>query len=70
MVYFAMALALFVDDDYEEVVVRLSEALESWGSWDEGWTTPTSGGITQARARLGSGTAHARNRTRHSSRAP
>ena len=55
MVYFAMALALFADDDYEEVMTRLSEALEGWGSWDEDWTVPTSGGITQARARLGSG---------------
>jgi hypothetical protein len=55
MVYFAMALALFADDDYEEVMVRLSETLDTWGSWDESWTVPTSGGITQARARLGSG---------------
>jgi hypothetical protein len=54
MVYFAMALALFADDDYEEVMVRLSETLGSWGSWDDAWTVPTSGGITQARTRLGS----------------
>lgn len=54
MVYFAMALALFAEDDYEEVMVRLSETLASWGSWDDTWTVPTSGGITQARARLGS----------------
>jgi len=55
MVYFAMALSLFAEDDYEEVMVRLSETLASWGCWDRAWTTPTSGGITQARARLGSG---------------
>lgn len=55
MVYFAMALALFAEDDYEEVMTRLSETLDTWGGWDEGWTVPTSGGITQARARLGSG---------------
>jgi hypothetical protein len=54
MVYFAMALALFAEDDYEEVMTRLSETLEGWGSWDDSWTVPTSGGITQARARLGS----------------
>ncbi|MCA1617523.1 MAG: transposase domain-containing protein, partial [Acidobacteria bacterium] len=54
MVYFAMALALYADDDYEEVMVRLWETLSSWGCWDEDWTVPTSGGITQARARLGS----------------
>jgi hypothetical protein len=55
MVYFAMALALFADDDYEEVAVRLSETLESWGCWDSEWSTPISGGITSARQRLGSG---------------
>lgn len=53
MVYYAMALALFADDDYEEVAARLGETLASWGCWDRGWTVPTSGGITQARARLG-----------------
>ena len=35
-------------------MTRLSEALDSWGSWDDTWTVPTSGGITQARTRLGS----------------
>ena len=54
MVYFAMAMALFADDDYAEVMVRLSGALASWGCWDEEWALPTTGGITQARARLGS----------------
>jgi hypothetical protein len=55
MVYFAMALALFAEDDYEEVMARLSQTLAGWGCWDAAWTPPTSGGITQARARLGSG---------------
>lgn len=54
MVYFVMALALFADEDYEEVATLLTEALESWGCWDSGWQVPTSGGITQARKRLGS----------------
>jgi Insertion element 4 transposase N-terminal len=53
MVYFAMALALFADEDYEEVAARLTETLASWGCWDQSWATPTSGGITQARRRLG-----------------
>lgn len=53
MVYFAMAMALFAEDDYEEIAVRLSETLASWGCWDEQWAPPSSGGITQARARLG-----------------
>ena len=53
MVYFAMALALFADDDYEEVAVRLTGTLRDWDCWDDAWEVPTSGGITQARQRLG-----------------
>ena len=53
MVYFAMALALFAEEDYEEVAARLTETLVSWGCWDQSWAAPTSGGITQARQRLG-----------------
>jgi hypothetical protein len=53
MVYLVMALALFADEDYEEVAEQLTEALSGWGCWDEGWSMPTSGGITQARQRLG-----------------
>jgi hypothetical protein len=53
MVYFAMALALFADEDYEEVAARLTETLTSWGCWDQSWAAPTSGGLTQARKRLG-----------------
>jgi len=54
MVYFVMALALFADEDYEEVATLLGEALDWWGCWDGGWQVPTSGGLTQARKRLGS----------------
>lgn len=53
MVYFAMALALFAEEDYEEVAARLTETLESWGCWEESWDVLTSGRITQARQRLG-----------------
>ena len=53
MVYFVMALALFADDDYEEVAARLTETLRGWGCWDADWEVPTRGGITQARQRLG-----------------
>ncbi|MFC6084936.1 transposase domain-containing protein, partial [Sphaerisporangium aureirubrum] len=53
MVYFAMAMALFADEDYEEIAVRLGETLSGWGCWDAQWSPPTSGGIAQARARLG-----------------
>jgi len=53
VVYLMMALALFADDDYEEAAARLTGTLASWGCWDEAWEVPTSGGITQARQRLG-----------------
>ena len=53
MAYFAMALALFADDDYEEVATRLTETLTSWGCWDDSWSVPGSGGITQARRAAG-----------------
>lgn len=53
MVYFAMALALFADEDYEEVLTRLAGPLSRWGCWDAGWQVPGSSGITQARQRLG-----------------
>lgn len=53
VVYLVMALALFADEDYEEVVERLTGALRSWGSWDRRWEPPTRGAVTQARQRLG-----------------
>ena len=53
MVYFAMALALYGEDDYEEIIARLTEMLRAWGAWDDAWEVPTRGGITQARQRLG-----------------
>jgi Insertion element 4 transposase N-terminal len=52
--YLVMALALFADEDYEEVAARLAGTLADWGGWEESWgRVPTSGGITQARQRLG-----------------
>src|SRR6516162_2074501 len=53
MVYFVMALALFADEDYEEVITRLTAVLAGWGCWEDGWEVRTSGGICQARQRLG-----------------
>jgi hypothetical protein len=49
--YLVMALALFGDEDYEEVAERLTGALRGWGERE--WEVPTSGGIVQARQRLG-----------------
>src|SRR5262249_41513946 len=52
--YLVMALALFADEDYEEVAARLAGTLADWDGWEESWgRVPTSGGITQARQRLG-----------------
>jgi len=53
MVYFALAVALFAEGDYEEVGARLAGGLGSWGCWDARWGAPASGGITKARERLG-----------------
>jgi hypothetical protein len=54
MAYFVMAMALFADEDYEEVAARLAGTFADWGGWEESWgRVPTSGGITQARQRLG-----------------
>jgi hypothetical protein len=53
VVYLVMALALFADEDYGEVVERLTGALRSWGSWDRRWEPPARGAVTQARQRLG-----------------
>src|SRR2546429_7424071 len=48
-----MALSLFPDDDYEEVVTKVTGALSRFGCWDASWSVPTSSGITQARKRFG-----------------
>jgi hypothetical protein len=51
--YLTLALALFPDDDYEEVAARVTGSLDRFGVWDAGWTVPTSSAVTQARKRLG-----------------
>jgi hypothetical protein len=51
--YLTMALCLFAEDDYEEVAAKVTGSLSAWGCWDASWSVPTSGGITQARKRLG-----------------
>jgi hypothetical protein len=52
--YLVIAMALFPDSDYEDVAARLAGGLAGLGCWDPGWE-PTSGGIAQARKRLGAG---------------
>src|SRR6266849_1228597 len=41
------------EEDYEETWTRLSETLADWGCWDDSQGTVTTGGLTQARQRLG-----------------
>jgi hypothetical protein len=53
MVYFVMALALFADEDYEEVWTRLAETLADWGGFGDDQALVTTGGLAQARQRLG-----------------
>jgi len=53
MVYFVMGLALFAEEDYEEVWTRITDTLAGWGCWDDSQADVTTGGITQARQRLG-----------------
>src|SRR5260370_25631806 len=47
MTYFAMELALFADDDYEEVAVRLTESLREWGGWHDPSCMQPSVGFSQ-----------------------
>jgi hypothetical protein len=53
MVYFVMAMALFYDDAYEEVMRKLADGLDYMGTWRRDWETPSPGGLCHARQRLG-----------------
>lgn len=53
MIRFCMAMTLFPDDDYEEVMRKLVGSLRSMGSWSDNWQVPTTSAISQARRRLG-----------------
>jgi len=53
VVYYVLAMALFAQASYEEVMRSLVEGL-SWASgWQRAWTVPTKAAIFRARARLG-----------------
>src|SRR5664279_513173 len=52
--YLTLALALFPDDDDEEVATRVTGSLDRFGCWNAAWSVPTASAITQARKRLGS----------------
>src|SRR5664279_4682520 len=51
--YLTLGLALFPDDDYQEVATKVTGSLDKFGCWDAAWSVPTSSAITQARKRLG-----------------
>lgn len=54
MVYYAMALALFAEGSYEEVMRNLVEGLDWQSGWQRPWQVPSKVAIAKARARLGS----------------
>ncbi len=55
VVYYVLALALFSDSAYEEVMRSLVEGLAYQSGWKSHWEVPTKGAISQARGRLGPG---------------
>lgn len=52
--YYVMAMALFSQAGYEEVMRSLVEGLSWESGWRQRWTVPSQPAISQARARLGS----------------
>jgi hypothetical protein len=52
MVRFCLAMCLFFEDDYEEVMRKLVGSLQDMGSWRDEWVVPSTSAITQARRRL------------------
>ena len=53
MVYYVLAMTLFYEDAYEEVMQKLVNGLRALRSWRDDWTMPTTGAISRARSRLG-----------------
>jgi hypothetical protein len=53
VVYYVVALCLFFEDAYEEVMRKLVNGLRFLGTWRDEWHVPTDGAISQARQRLG-----------------
>ncbi|MCA1673812.1 MAG: IS4 family transposase, partial [Actinobacteria bacterium] len=52
MVRFCLAMCLFFDEDYEEVMRTLVGSLKDMGSWRDEWSVPSTSALTQARKRL------------------
>jgi hypothetical protein len=53
VVYYVLALCLFCEDGYEEVMRKLVNGLRFLRTWRGDWRVPTTGAISQARQRLG-----------------
>ncbi len=53
VVYFTLAMCLWADEGYEEVARLLVGGLKRMARWRGSWKVPTTGALTQARARLG-----------------
>ncbi len=53
VVYYVLAMALFTDADYVEVMRNLVEGLAWETGWKREWQVPTSSAITRARTRVG-----------------
>lgn len=54
VVYYVLALALFADASYEEVMRQLVEGLSWESGWEREWQVPSKVAIYKARQRLGS----------------
>lgn len=53
VVYLVLAMCLFFDDAYEEVIRKLVNGLGFLGNWSDTWQVPTSSAVSKARHRLG-----------------
>jgi hypothetical protein len=53
VLYYTLAMCLFFEDGYEEVMRKLVNGLDFLGSWSSSWRVPTTSAISQARQRLG-----------------
>jgi hypothetical protein len=53
VVYFTLAMCLYSDDSYEEVMRKLAAGLAAFRSWDPRWRVPGPAAPVKARDRLG-----------------
>ena len=53
MIRYVIAMGLYFDESYDEVMRRLVGNLRKLGSFDDDWQVPTKSAIAQARQRLG-----------------